>query len=45
MSTYMYKQAFSSMKYGYGSAVAMAIVVICLIVGGVFRRVTEGGEQ
>lgn len=45
MSTYMYKQAFSSMKYGYGSAVAMAIVVICLLVGGVFRKVSEGGEH
>ena len=45
MSTYMYKQAFSSMKYGYGSAVAMAIVAICLLVGFVFRRVTERGEE
>ena len=45
MSTYMYKQAFSSMKYGYGSAVAMAIVAICLMVGFVFRRVTERGEE
>ena len=41
MSTYMYKQAFASMKYGYGSAIAMTIVAICLIVGFVFRRVTE----
>lgn len=45
MSTYMYKQAFSSMKYGYGSSVAMAIVVICLLVGFVFRRVTERGDD
>lgn len=44
MSTYMYKQAFASMKYGYGSAIAIAIVVICMIVGFVFRRVTERGE-
>ncbi len=45
MSTYMYKQAFSSMKYGYGSAVAMAIVAICLTMGFVFRRLTERGDD
>lgn len=44
MSTYMYKQAFTSMKYGYGSAVAVAIVVICLVIGFGFRRITEGKE-
>lgn len=44
MSTYMYKQAFSSMKYGYGSSIAMAIVVICMIVGFAFRRVSERGD-
>ena len=41
MTTYMYKQAFSSMKYGYGSAVAIIIVIICLGTGLVFRRFTE----
>ena len=45
MSTYMYKQAFTSMKYGYGSAVAMVIVAICLIVGFLFRRFTEIKDQ
>ena len=45
LSTYMYKQAFSSMKYVYGSAIAMAIVVICLIIGFVFRRATEGRDD
>lgn len=44
MTTYMYKQAFSSMKYGYGSAVAIMIVVICLTVGLLFRRITEAKE-
>lgn len=42
MSTYMYKQAFSSMKYGYGSSIAMAIVVICMTVGFAFRRIRKG---
>lgn len=46
MTTYMYKQAFTSMKYGYGSAVAIMIVVICLIVGVVFKKMTgEGAEE
>ncbi|MCP1102343.1 raffinose/stachyose/melibiose transport system permease protein [Aequitasia blattaphilus] len=45
MSTYMYKQAFSSMKYGYGSAIAIAIVIICLLIGFVFRRFTERGDE
>ena len=44
--TYMYKQAFTSMKYGYGSSVAIMIVVICMVVGLVFRKITgEGAEE
>ena len=43
MTTYMYKQAFTSMKYGYGSAVAIMIVIICLIVGVLFKKIT--GEE
>lgn len=31
LASYMYKKAFGSMQYGYGSAVAVLIVVICLI--------------
>ena len=47
MTTYMYKQAFSSMKYGYGSAVAVLIVAICLTAGLLFRRFTDekGAEE
>ena len=41
LAPYMYKQAFTSMKYGYGSAVAIAIVLLCVVLGTVFRRVTE----
>lgn len=44
MTTYMYKQAFTSMKYGYGSSVAIMIVIICLIVGMLFRKMA-GGEN
>lgn len=41
LSPYMYKQAFSSMKYGYGSAVAVMIVLISLVFATVFRRIFE----
>ena len=45
MTTYMYKQAFSSMKYGYGSAVAIMIVIICMVVGLLFRKFSGEGED
>jgi raffinose/stachyose/melibiose transport system permease protein len=45
MTTYMYKQAFSSMKYGYGSSVAIMIVIICLVIGLAFRRFTDEKEK
>ena len=45
MTTYMYKQAFSSMKYRYGSSVAIMIVIICMVVGFLFRKFTGGGED
>nr|WP_275982191.1 sugar ABC transporter permease [Ohessyouella blattaphilus] len=45
MTTYMYKQAFTSMKYGYGSAVAIMIVIICLVVGVLFRKMTGEGKE
>lgn len=35
---YMYKQAFTSMQYGYGSAIAMFIVIEALIFAVLFRR-------
>jgi raffinose/stachyose/melibiose transport system permease protein len=38
LAPYMYKQAFTSMKYGYGCTVSVAIVVICLLVGFVFQK-------
>lgn len=45
MTTYMYKQAFTSMKYGYGSSVAIMIVIICLVVGVLFRKITGEGKE
>jgi raffinose/stachyose/melibiose transport system permease protein len=45
MATYMYKQAFSSLKYGYGSAVAILIVIMCLIIGSVFRKLSRDSQE
>jgi hypothetical protein len=45
MTTYMYKQAFASMKYGYGSSVAIMIVIVCLTAGLIFRKATGGGDE
>lgn len=45
MTTYMYKQAFTSQKYGYGSSVAIMIVMICLLIGFLFRRFTMDGDE
>ena len=39
---YMYKQAFSSQKYGYGSAIAMFIVMESLILAILVRWASEG---
>jgi len=44
IAPYMYKQAFSSMKYGYGSAVAVMIVIICFSFATVFRKIFERDE-
>lgn len=44
VAPYMYKQAFSSMRYGYGSAVAVMIVVICFVLASVFRKLFEKEE-
>jgi raffinose/stachyose/melibiose transport system permease protein len=38
VTTHMYKVAFSSMQYGYGSAIAFFIVVECLLIVGIFRK-------
>lgn len=42
ISTHMYNMSFLSMKYGYGSAIASFLVVMCLIatviINAVFRR-------
>lgn len=41
MGTYMYKTAFNSMDYGYGSALSMLIVVLCFAIYGLVSLMTR----
>ncbi|MCC8066125.1 MAG: sugar ABC transporter permease [Clostridiales bacterium] len=45
MSTYMYKKAFGSNQYGYGSAIAVFIIVESILVVGVLRWIFNGKEM
>jgi len=44
LASYMYKQAFSSMRYGYGSAIAVFIVVICVLMASTFLKFYTDNE-
>jgi raffinose/stachyose/melibiose transport system permease protein len=37
MASYLYKQAFSSFKYGYGNAIGVVFIIICLFATGVLN--------
>ena len=39
MATYLYKQAFQSGKYGYGNAISVIFVIICLVATVLLNRV------
>ena len=45
MSTYSYKLSFDNFLYSKGSAVANALLVILLLVGVVYVRITSRGEE
>ena len=45
MSTYSYKLSFNNFLYSKGSAVANALLVILLLVGIVYLRITTRGED
>ena len=45
MATYMYKTAFSKMDYGYSSTLAVFLLVECLIIVSVLRKLTPGNES
>lgn len=44
VATYMYKSAFSSMKYGYSSAVAVFLLLECLLVVSLLRKAISAGS-
>lgn len=41
MSTYMYKQAFTNMNYGYSSALSLLLVAECLVIYWLISTVTK----
>jgi raffinose/stachyose/melibiose transport system permease protein len=41
MATYMYKQAFASFNFGYGSTIAVALIVVVMIVSGLVLLLTR----
>lgn len=45
MASYMYKLAFSSYDFGYGSAIGFLLLVITLIVTFIIRKITATKEQ
>lgn len=45
MASYMYKLAFSSYNFGYGSAIGFLLLVITLIVTVIVRKLTETKEK
>ena len=44
-ATYMYKSAFSSMRYGYSSAIAVFLLCECLIAVTLLRKFMPKGES
>lgn len=44
MATYLYKQAFSSFRYGYGNAISVIFIIICLLATVILNRVFRTKE-
>ena len=45
MASYMYKLAFSSNNFGYGSAIGFLLLIITLIVTAIIRKLTAAEEE
>ncbi|MRH41925.1 ABC transporter permease subunit [Aquibacillus halophilus] len=45
MASYMYKEAFGAYNFGYGSAVGFALLVICLLLTWLIRKLTTSDEE
>jgi raffinose/stachyose/melibiose transport system permease protein len=41
MASYMYKAAFNSMDYGYGSALSIIIVIECAVIVGLISNLKK----
>ena len=40
-ANYLYQQAFKAFKYGYGNAIGVVFIIICLIVTVLLNKVFE----
>ncbi len=45
MASYLYKQAFNSYKYGYGNAISVLFIIICLISTVVLNKIFAEREE
>ncbi|MEW4372681.1 carbohydrate ABC transporter permease [Paenibacillus kandeliae] len=45
MASYMYGEAFSKYNFGYGSAVGFALLIICLLMTWLIRKLTTSKED
>lgn len=45
MASYMYQKAFGTYDFGYGSAIGFFLLVICLIVTWIIRKLTATNEE
>lgn len=45
VATYMYKTAFSSAKYGYGSAIAVVIALECIVFVSVLQFILKRNQE
>lgn len=44
MASYMYHKAFREFDFGYGSAIAFSLLLICLVITWVFRKLTASKD-
>ena len=45
MASYMYKEAFKTYNFGYGSAIGFALLIICLVMTWVIQKLTASKED
>jgi raffinose/stachyose/melibiose transport system permease protein len=44
-ANYLYQQAFSSFRYGYGNSIAIVFIIVCLIATAVTNRAFKGAKE